>query len=96
MQATSRRSIFRLSASTLAFAVVLGLAATVHAAEVKKLAILVPEEGTDFGWNQQGHDAAKAVERQLGTLGVQTTVKPTPQARLVATLSTPRGEVQLT
>ena len=31
------------------------------AAEVKKLAILVPEEPTDYGWNQQAFDAAKAI-----------------------------------
>ena len=29
-------------------------ATTVFAAEVNKIAILVPEEGTDFGWNQHG------------------------------------------
>jgi basic membrane protein A and related proteins len=31
------------------------------AAEVKKIAVLIPEEPTDYGWNQQGFDAAKAV-----------------------------------
>jgi simple sugar transport system substrate-binding protein len=36
-----------------------GLDAT--AADVKALAIMVPEEPTDFGWNQQAYDAAKAV-----------------------------------
>lgn len=41
------------------------------------------------------HPRAEAVERLLETLGVQTAVKSAPQARLVATLSTPRGEVQL-
>lgn len=66
MQPTSRRQIFRISASTLAFAVLLGLAPAVHAGEVTKLAILVPEEGTDFGWNQQGVDAAKAVAEKYG------------------------------
>ncbi len=30
------------------------------AAEVKSIAILTPEEGTDYGWNQQGIEAAKA------------------------------------
>ena len=30
------------------------------AADVKSIAILTPEEGTDYGWNQQGIDAAKA------------------------------------
>jgi basic membrane protein A and related proteins len=39
----------------------LGVAAPVAAAEVKKLAVLVPEEPTDYGWNQQGFEAAKAV-----------------------------------
>ena len=39
----------------------LGVASPVVAAEVKKLAILVPEEPTDYGWNQQGFEAAKAV-----------------------------------
>ncbi|MBX6321840.1 MAG: BMP family protein, partial [Rhodospirillaceae bacterium] len=47
-------------------ALVLGFAAAGHAAEVKKLAILTPEEPTDFGWNQQGFDAAKAVAEKYG------------------------------
>jgi simple sugar transport system substrate-binding protein len=41
-------------------------ATTVFAAEVNKIAILVPEEGTDFGWNQQGVDAARAVAEKYG------------------------------
>ncbi|MDY0872623.1 putative B6 ABC transporter substrate-binding protein [Dongia rigui] len=36
------------------------------AREVKKLAILTPEDPTDYGWNQQGYDAAKAVAEKLG------------------------------
>ncbi|MGD9741054.1 MAG: BMP family protein [Dongiaceae bacterium] len=44
----------------------LALAPDSRAAEVTKLAILVPEEGTDFGWNQQGVDAAKAVAEKYG------------------------------
>ena len=36
------------------------------AAEVKTIAILTPEEGTDFGWNQQGIDAAKAAGAAAG------------------------------
>ncbi|MGE0120304.1 MAG: BMP family protein [Dongiaceae bacterium] len=66
MQKTTRRTIFRLSAGTLALAVLLALAPDSRAAEVTKLAILVPEEGTDFGWNQQGVDAAKAVAEKYG------------------------------
>ena len=41
-------------------------ATTLFAAEVKKIAVLVPEEGTDFGWNQQGVDAARAVAKKFG------------------------------
>jgi basic membrane protein A and related proteins len=47
------------AAGTLALAVT--MAAGAQAAEVKSLAIMVPEQGTDYGWNQQGVDAAKAV-----------------------------------
>ncbi len=36
------------------------------AAEVKSIAILTPEEGTDYGWNQQGIDAAKAAGAAAG------------------------------
>ncbi|WP_237684087.1 putative B6 ABC transporter substrate-binding protein [Pseudaminobacter soli (ex Zhang et al. 2022)] len=36
------------------------------AAEVKSIAILTPEEGTDYGWNQQGVDAAKAAAKAAG------------------------------
>ncbi|WP_223881584.1 putative B6 ABC transporter substrate-binding protein [Affinibrenneria salicis] len=36
------------------------LCSSAQAAEVKSIAILTPEQGTDFGWNQQGIDAARA------------------------------------
>lgn len=36
------------------------------AADVKSIAILTPEEGTDYGWNQQGVDAAKAAGEATG------------------------------
>lgn len=36
------------------------------AAEVTKLAILTPEEPTDYGWNQQGFEAAQAVAEKYG------------------------------
>ena len=36
-------------------------AASASAAEVTALAIMLPEEPTDFGWNQQAFEAAKAV-----------------------------------
>jgi simple sugar transport system substrate-binding protein len=41
--------------------IILGAASPAATAEVKKLAILIPEEPTDYGWNQQAFDAAKAV-----------------------------------
>jgi basic membrane protein A len=42
------------------------LAGTVSAAEVKSIAILTPEQGTDFGWNQQAVAGAKAVGQKYG------------------------------
>jgi len=42
------------------------MAGTALAAEVKSIAILTPEEGTDYGWNQQGIDAAKAAGAATG------------------------------
>ena len=36
------------------------------AADIKKIAILTPEDPTDYGWNQQGFDAAKAVAAKYG------------------------------
>jgi basic membrane protein A len=37
-----------------------------QAAEVKSIAILVPEQATDFGWNQQGVESAKAAAIKMG------------------------------
>ncbi|RST85047.1 BMP family ABC transporter substrate-binding protein [Aquibium carbonis] len=42
------------------------MAGTAIAADVKSIAIMTPEEGTDFGWNQQGVDAAKAAAEAAG------------------------------
>ena len=50
----------------LSGAVALGLAASALAGEVKSIAVLVPEQGTDYGWNQQGVDAARAVAEKYG------------------------------
>lgn len=36
------------------------------AAELKALAIMMPEEPTDYGWNQQGFNAAKTVAAKYG------------------------------
>jgi simple sugar transport system substrate-binding protein len=52
--------------SVLAAVAAVFLAGTALAAEVKSIAILTPEEGTDFGWNQQGVDAAKAAGKAAG------------------------------
>ena len=50
----------------LAGLVTLGLPGAASAAEVNSIAVLVPEQGTDYGWNQQGVDAARAVAEAYG------------------------------
>jgi simple sugar transport system substrate-binding protein len=53
----------------LALCFVLAVPAVVgkaQGAEVKSIAILVPEQASDFGWNQQGVDSAKAAATQTG------------------------------
>ena len=55
----------RAAAILFAFSILFG-AATPATAQVKKIAVLTPEQGTDFGWNQQGTEAAKAVAKNLG------------------------------
>lgn len=37
-----------------------------YAEDVTSIAVLVPEQGTDYGWNQQGVDAARAVAEEYG------------------------------
>lgn len=44
----------------------LGLSAQAFADEIKSIAIMIPEEPNDYGWNQQGFDAAKAVAEKYG------------------------------
>src|ERR1700693_2224434 len=44
----------------------LGAAAIAPAAELEALAIMMPEEPTDYGWNQQGFNAAKTVAAKYG------------------------------
>jgi simple sugar transport system substrate-binding protein len=56
----------RRSAGIAALAMAIVLPVSAQAAEIDKLAILVPEQGTDFGWNQQGVDAARAVAKKYG------------------------------
>lgn len=57
---------WRLILGAIALATAVGIGAPADTAEVKKLAIMVPEQGTDFGWNQQGVDAARAVAKKYG------------------------------
>ena len=57
--------------SNLARALLLGVAllagaSGAQAAELKALAIMLPEEPNDYGWNQQGFNAAKAVAAKYG------------------------------
>ena len=61
-----RRGRQIISSLAVSGVVALGLTASVLAGEVKSIAVLVPEQGTDFGWNQQGVDAARAVAEKYG------------------------------
>jgi simple sugar transport system substrate-binding protein len=66
MAGISRRIVLLTLVPALA---AIGLAAIVtgaQAQEVSKIAVLVPEQGTDYGWNQQGVDAARAVGEAMG------------------------------
>lgn len=59
---------FGIGANTLLLGTALAAAGTTSAfaADVKSIAVLVPEQGTDYGWNQQGVDAARAVAEKYG------------------------------
>lgn len=60
----TRKTLLRTgAAAALALGLGLGPAA---AEEVTSIAVLVPEQGTDYGWNQQGVDAARAVAEKYG------------------------------
>lgn len=58
------RRAMKVSVGMLSLAAL--LSSTAMAADVKSIAILTPEEGTDYGWNQQGIDAAKAAGDKEG------------------------------
>ncbi|MCA0921278.1 putative B6 ABC transporter substrate-binding protein [Pseudooceanicola nanhaiensis] len=59
--------IFNRSVRPLAGAVLgLALSTGAMAAEVKTIAVLTPEQGTDFGWNQQGIEGAEAAAEATG------------------------------
>ena len=55
---------FKIVSISALTAVMLSTAA--FSAEIKSIAILTPEQGTDFGWNQQGVDGAKAAGKAAG------------------------------
>lgn len=60
--------MLRNSASAMVFAsLALGAGhAAAEGIEVTAIAILTPEEGTDFGWNQAGHEAAQRAAEAAG------------------------------
>lgn len=58
---TSRVLVPALAAFGLAL-----FAAGAQAQQIDKIAVLVPEQGTDYGWNQQGVDAAREVGAAMG------------------------------
>ncbi len=64
MTMLTRKSFLKASAA-VALAVGIGLGGA-QADEVTAIAVLVPEQGTDYGWNQQGVDAARAVAEAYG------------------------------
>jgi basic membrane protein A and related proteins len=55
-----------VGAALLGAVCMLGAALSASAVELKALAIMMPEEPTDYGWNQQGFNAAKAVAAKYG------------------------------
>lgn len=63
MRRMGKQALSGLAAGTV---LALGLTASALAGEVKSIAVLVPEQGTDYGWNQQGVDAARAVAEKFG------------------------------
>lgn len=62
----SRRHTARTALAAAMMTSVFAIAGGALAADVKSIAVLTPEEPTDFGWNQQGFDAAKAVAEKYG------------------------------
>jgi len=54
----------KLASVVLALVVLVSAGVQAKAGEIKSIAILVPEQATDFGWNQQGVDAARSVAKK--------------------------------
>ena len=65
MRDVMKSSYRRWGASAVFAAALVGFAG-VATAQVKSIAVLVPEQGTDYGWNQQGVDAARTVAEKFG------------------------------
>jgi len=57
-----RTAIAAALAATASFAMI----GAAQAVDVKKIAIMTPDQPNDEGWNQQGYDAAKAVAEKYG------------------------------
>jgi len=58
--------ISKALAPILGIVVAFGVSTGASAADLKAIAVLVPEQGTDYGWNQQGVDAARTVAEKYG------------------------------
>ncbi len=63
MKQSARKFIAGLAAGAV---MTFGVIQAGVADDVTSIAVLVPEQGTDFGWNQQGVDAARAVAEMHG------------------------------
>ena len=66
MKSIARGLLAGLATMSCAALGAVSLPGTAAAAEVTSIAVLVPEQGTDYGWNQQGVDAARAVAEAYG------------------------------
>lgn len=61
-----KRSTLKLGLLATAITAAMSVAQVTTAQELTSIAVLVPEQGTDFGWNQQGVDAARTVAEMYG------------------------------
>ena len=66
MRQTLVSQMSKMVISATFFVLGLGFSAFAAAADLKAIAVLVPEQGTDYGWNQQGVDAARTVAEKYG------------------------------
>src|SRR3546814_4482132 len=89
MKAKSLRKFVCLSfaATLLASAAGIATIAPALAAEVKSIAVLTPEDPTDYGWNQQGFDAAKAVAEKYGLEFIPRTEETTSELQSLKRIS---------